>query len=80
MRTEIRKVLFTAGISPVARTNSTNVSLIEVHSEKTNKDYLYVLNFTDKNRSSPSINPVREFPKGTYLIILSKFHPWTTTY
>ena len=56
----VEKAIQTAGILPAAKTNCSNVALTEIRSEKTKKEYLYVLNFTDKEQTVTLNQPAKK--------------------
>ena len=61
----IGKAISAAGISPVAKTDCQHVSLTQVRSEKNNKEYLYVLNFSDQEQTVTLNQPSKRIPEGT---------------
>lgn len=56
----VEKAIHTAGILPAAKADCSNVVLTEIRSEKTKKEYLYVLNFTDKEQTVTLNQPAKK--------------------
>ncbi len=56
----VEKAIQTAEILPAAKTNCSNVALTEIRSEKTKKEYLYALNFTDKEQTVTLNQPAKK--------------------